>query len=48
MFVSLIRDEFKLAPFEIKSWPHLVGRPVDEAVKEIEREHPGKIALSWN
>ena len=42
MFTSLIRDEFKLAPFEIKSWPYLVGRPVDEAVREIEQKHPGK------
>jgi hypothetical protein len=41
----LIRDEFKLAPFEIKSWPHLVGRPVDEAIKEIEKEHPGKMTV---
>ena len=36
------REEFKLAPFEVKSWPHLVGTPLDEAVKEIQRDHPGK------
>ena len=40
MFLN--REEFKLAPFEVKSWPHLVGTPLDEAVKEIRREHPGK------
>ena len=46
VFVPLLRDEFKLAPFEIKSWPHLVGRPVDEAIREIEKEHPGKMIVS--
>jgi hypothetical protein len=41
LLVFLTREEFQLAPFEVKSWPHLVGTPLDEAVKEIQREHPG-------
>ncbi len=37
------RDELKFAPFESKSWPHLVGKPIDEAIEEIKRENPGKL-----
>ncbi|UJR07151.1 hypothetical protein I4U23_011439 [Adineta vaga] len=33
-------EELKLAPFESKSWPDLVGKPVDEAIEEIKRENP--------
>ena len=40
--ILLLRDELKLAPFESKSWPHLVGKPVDEAIEEIRRENLGK------
>ena len=40
-FMSLFREEMKLAPFESKSWPDLVGKPVDAAIEEIRRENPG-------
>ncbi|CAF1174524.1 unnamed protein product [Adineta ricciae] len=34
------RDLLKLAPYESKSWPHLLGKPIDEAIEEIKRENP--------
>ena len=33
----------KFPSFESKSWPNLVGKPVDEAVAEIQKENSGQI-----
>ncbi|CAF1367699.1 unnamed protein product [Rotaria sordida] len=35
-----LRNNIQLPNFENKSWPALVGKPVDEAVEEIRRENP--------
>ncbi|CAF1308110.1 unnamed protein product [Rotaria magnacalcarata] len=34
------KDNQQLPKFENKSWPNLVGKPVDEAVEEIKRADP--------
>ncbi|CAF3120163.1 unnamed protein product, partial [Rotaria sp. Silwood2] len=33
-------DHSQIPTLENKSWPNLVGKPVDEAVEEIKRDNP--------
>ena len=40
--VFFLRTDGGLRSIEHKSWPNLVGKPVDEAVEEIKQENSGQ------